>query len=316
MAIDADMKTGVRNELPFNDRYAAGVDVGGSHVCCSVVDLQTVSIVEGSTVRRDVNNRAPASEVLAVWSDAVRRSVALARVQGGAAGFAIPGPFDYRRGVSTISGVDKFEGIFGLDVATSLRSRLRGGSDNGEIERFGFVNDASAFALGESMGGAARGATNAVVLTLGTGFGSGFVSRGRLVSEGERVPPNGWVYCLPFEGGIADDAFSTRWFCRRYRELTGQQLPGAREIAARADDTPEALLVFEEYGRRLAQFVAPVAGRFGADVIVLGGNIARAFALFAPAMNDTLAGLGCHTPVRPSTLGDLAAVTGAATLFL
>ena len=302
----------------MKERYAVGVDVGGSHVSCSVVDLQKISIVAGSTVRCDVDNSAPASEILSAWSEAIRQSVALSGVCTTSAGFAFPGPFDYRKGVSTIRGVEKFENIFGLDVASSLRSRLHGvgGGNGANIEHLAFVNDAAAFALGESMGGAARGAENTMVLTLGTGFGSGFVSRGRLICSGDRVPPNGWVYCLPFEGGIADDAFSTRWFRRRYAELTGENLPGAKEIADRANDTPAAGCVFEEYGRRLASFVAPIAERFDAGIIVLGGNISLAFPLFSPAMNDTLTRLGCTVPVKPSTLRDSAAVTGAATLFL
>lgn len=296
----------------MNDRYAVGVDVGGSHVCCSVVDLQTASIVDGSTVHREIDNKDTASNMLSAWSGAVCRSIELSGVRPFAAGFAFPGPFDYLNGVSAIAGVNKFENIFGLDAACSLRSRLR----KEGIGRIGFLNDASAFALGESMGGAARGAENVIVLTLGTGFGSGFVSCGKLVTSGGRVPDNGWVYCLPFEGGIADDAFSTRWFCKRYEELTGETVAGAKEIAERAEQVPEAKAVFEEYGRRLGTFAAPLAAKFGADAIVLGGNISRAFPLFSPSLHETLAHLGCRTEVKPSALRDRAAMTGAATLFI
>lgn len=293
-------------------KYALGADVGGSHICCAVVNLQTRCIVDGSTVQSAVDNKASASQILSVWSDAMCQSVSRAGVRVTAAGVAIPGPFDYPRGISTIAGVDKFENIFGLDVASSLRSRLRGEG----VERFAFVNDAAAFALGECHAGAAREARNTIVLTLGTGFGSGFVSDGRIVESGERVPASGWVYCLPFEGGIADDAFSTRWFRRRYCELTGQRVSGAKEIADSVDETPQARAIFEEYGHRLAQFIAPLAARFEADTLVLGGNISLAFGLFAPAMNDTLRVLGCHVAVKPSTLRDTAAITGAASLFL
>jgi len=290
--------------------YAVGVDVGGSHVGCAVVDLRTMSIVEGSTVECAVDSAAPASRLLAVWSDAVRRSIELSGVRPASAGFAFPGPFDYRRGVSMIEGVGKFERIFGLDVAASLGSRLP------DIGRFGFVNDASAFALGESSGGAARGVRNVVALTLGTGFGSGFVSDGAIVTDTERVPPNGWVYCLPFEGGIADDAFSTRWFVGRWAAMTGETVRGAKEIAERFGSDPAARALFEEYGRRLGEFTAPVCRRFGGEAIVLGGNIARAFDLFAPSMRRALDAAGVRVRVEPSALWERAAITGAATIFV
>lgn len=294
----------------MGDRYSVGVDVGGSHVSCAVVDLRTASIVEGSMVNREVDSSRAASEMLSAWGDAVRRSVELSGVRPRRAGFAFPGPFDYRLGVSMIAGVGKFERIFGLDVAASLGPRLR----ECGIERSGFVNDAAAFALGESVGGAARGVDRVVALTLGTGFGSGFVSGGRLVVDGASVPPDGWVYRLPFEGGIADDAFSTRWLCGRYAALTGGTVTGAREIAERAEADPAARRVFEEYGRRLGGFVAPICRRFGGGAIVVGGNISRAFHLFAEAMNAALARAGVEVEVRRSTLRAAAAITGAAML--
>lgn len=113
-----------------------------------------------------------------------------------------------------------------------------------------------------------------MALTLGTGFGSGFVAAGRLLTDAPEVPVHGWVYHLPFEGGIADDAFSTRWFCRRYRALTGREVTGVKEIADRAGTEKEARRLFDEYGRRLGEFILPVFDRFRGDVLVLGGNIA------------------------------------------
>lgn len=66
-------------------------------------------------------------------------------------GFAFPGPFDYEHGVSLIRGVNKFERIYGLDISESLFPLLR----RSGAEEFRYVNDASAFALGECLGGAA-----------------------------------------------------------------------------------------------------------------------------------------------------------------
>ncbi|MFQ7503556.1 MAG: ROK family protein [Alistipes finegoldii] len=86
----------------------------------------------------------------------------------------------------------KFERIYGLDISESLFPLLlRSGA-----EEFRYVNDASAFALGECLGGAACDARRVVALTLGTGVGSGFVSDRKLVTSGdEGLPTAGSTAC-------------------------------------------------------------------------------------------------------------------------
>lgn len=295
-----------------NNRYAIGADIGGSHICSAVVDLAQGTICS-EPVDTPVNSEAGATEILNAWVRNIERSLALAPGGGDSIlgiGFAFPGPFDYVRGISLIRGVRKFDRIYGLDVAKSLRARL-------DLEsEFRFVNDASAFALGECLGGAARGDDRVVSLTLGTGVGSGFVENCRLVESGEQVPANGWVYCLPFEEGIVDDAFSTRWFRHRWMELTGRQAEGVRDIAASYDTDPAARRLFDEYGSRLAYFAGPVLERFETRTLLLGGNIARAYPLFGPAMKERFSADGRTVEIRISSLMDRAAMIGAASLFL
>lgn len=292
-----------------NVRYAVGADIGGSHICSAVVDLRDGRLCTEVT-DTPVDSGAAASEILDAWAENLRRTFALAPEGVGCVGFALPGPFDYARGISLIRGVRKFDGIYGLRVAPSLQARLERACS------FRFVNDASAFALGECLGGAARDAERVVALTLGTGVGSGFVENRRLVETGDRVPANGWVYCLPFEEGIVDDAFSTRWFRSRWHALTGEDADGAREIACRYDTDPAARQLFDEYGTRLARFAGPVLDRFGADTLLLGGNIARACTLFGPALRERFEADGRQIEICVSELMDRAALIGAASLFL
>ncbi|WP_300904908.1 ROK family protein [uncultured Alistipes sp.] len=299
---------------PDNTRFAAGVDIGGSHVSSTVVDLLTGELMS-SPLSTPVDCTAPATEILDAWARNIRQTVATSALPVGQVGMAFPGPFDYERGISLIDGVQKFDRIWGLDVAASLRDRLTG-CGCGPL-RLRFVNDAAAFALGECLGGATRDAERVVALTLGTGVGSGFVADRRLVERGDTVPAHGWVYHLPFEDGIADDAFSTRWFRRRWHYLTGETIDGARDAARRAEEgDTTARRLFEEYGTRLGAFAAPLVERFGGRTLLLGGNIARAWELFGPALEERLAVAGCRAEVRRSALLDRAAMIGAASLFL
>ena len=254
-----------------HNRYALGVDIGGSHVCSAVVDLATGQLC-GEPHTDKVDAAAGARTIAGAWAANIRRTAAasgIGRIR--CAGFAFPGPFDYERGISLIRGVRKFERIYGLDVAATLYPLLR----ECGTEEFRYVNDAAAFALGECLGGVADDAERVVALTLGTGVGSGFVAGRRLVTSGDEVPANGWVYCLPFEGGIVDEAFSTRWV-----------------------------------------FAAPVAERFRADMLVLGGNISRAYPLFGPAMERRLEADGHRIRIGLPARPDHAALIGAASLFI
>ncbi len=290
-------------------KYAVGVDIGGSHVCAAVVDLSGAGICS-EIVHADVDSRADADSILGIWADVLKRVVAGFEGEIEGIGMAFPGPFDYKNGVSLIKGVDKYESLFGMNMGDELKKRI------GFEPAFRYVNDASAFALGECLCGAARDARKTVALTLGTGVGSGFVDGLRLVEDGETVPENGWVYCLPFEGGIVDEAFSTRWFRRRWKELSGAEVSGAREIAEVYDTDPLSRHLFDEYGSRLASFAGPMMAKFGADTLVLGGNIARANGLFGPSMEKRFAEDGYDVKVRISSLMDHAAMIGAASLFV
>lgn len=296
------------SENPAN--YAIGVDVGGSHLSSAVVDLQTARVLTPVEVT-PVNSKASAMEIIEAWQTNILSTLDIFPIGVAGIGLAIPGPFDYPNGVSLIHGVSKYEQIFGLDVRNTLPSFIAGIPTG----NFRFVNDASAFVLGECFGGSAKGCERVVALTLGTGVGSGFVASGQLIIKGDEVPWNGWVYHLPFENGIADEAFSTRWFIRRWKEISGETVEGVKEIADLCPTDERARELFDSYGRRLAEFALPLLRKFRSNTLLLGGNIAKAHIHFGNSLETQLALSGYPVSVKLSSLSDKAALVGAASLF-
>jgi len=289
-----------------------GVDIGGSHITCALIDLEKKEIIRETLTEVAVDNKGEAHEIIETWSEAIRRSmrnIDPAQVKG--IGFAMPGPFDYVNGICLIKGIPKYEKLYGVNVGEEIIKTLGLRADQ-EVR---FMNDAFSFAVGESIAGQSKGSTKSMAITLGTGFGSAFIENNVPVVTGNSVPQLGYVYHIKYKDGIADDYFSTRWFLRSYRELTGKDADGVKSIASEAVRQENVREIFTEFGTSLGEFLAPVLNRFGATVLVIGGNISRAFDLFGPCLEAALRKNNCSSEAYVSMLKEDAALLGSAFLL-
>lgn len=296
----------------MNQKYAVGSDIGGSHITCALIDLEHQMILPESRVTYPVDNKASSEEILGVWSEAIGEAILgidLGDLAG--IGFAMPGPFDYVNGIALFRLVDKFEALYNVNVTEGIRKKL------GLSPRlpFRYMNDASAFAVGEAWLGVSADSKKSVAITLGTGFGSAFIDNGVPVVDREDTPKMGCVWHLPVQQGIADDYFSTRWYTKKYEELTGKSASGVKEIAEEARQTPEIAALFTEFGGNIGLFLGEWLNRFQAEVLVIGGNMAGASDLFMPAFGTSLEKLNCQTRIAWSELKEDAALIGSARLL-
>jgi len=291
---------------------AIGADIGGSHISCAAINILTGKILRETYTGRAVNNQAQASEIISVWSDAL--SEVLSKVPPDTVkgiGFAMPGPFDYVKGISYIKGVAKYENLYGFNISDAISSSL--GVHEGFIIRF--MNDASSFAVGEAWAGSATKADRSLSITFGTGFGSAFISNRIPIVDGPEVPKLGCVYHLPYKDGIADDYFSTRWFTGRYKSISGNEVSGVKELAGLASSDKQVLDLFTEFGYNAALFLAPWLKKFRAEILVIGGNISFAYNLFGKVFESRLRKENCNCKVALSALKEDAALMGSAYLL-
>lgn len=292
---------------------AIGVDVGGSHVSCAAFDWKNQNYLTDTFAENDLDNHAPADVIIESWGKTIAKTIQLAGIEKLAGiGFAMPGPFDYENGIPRFEGVNnKYENIYGLDVPKALRSYLKL-PDDFPIR---FMNDATAFAIGEDWVGQAANSQKTLAITLGTGFGSAFLENSLPVTSGNSVPNQGCLWHLPFESVLADDYFSTRGLITRYKQATGKTVSGAKEVAEAALVEPEAMAIFDDFGRKLVDLLAPWFVKFEVEVFVIGGNIANAFSLFQPALNQALKERKLTVRVEISELKETAAIIGSARLI-
>lgn len=291
---------------------AIGTDIGGSHISCAAIDLVSGSIMRETLIQREVNNEAQASIIISVWAEALSSVIELFdinKIKG--IGFAMPGPFDYVNGISMIRGVAKYENLYGFNISDAISSSL----DVPDDFLIRFMNDASSFAVGEAWTGSAKETDRSLSITLGTGFGSAFISDRIPIVDGPLVPKLGCVYHLPYKEGIADDYFSTRGLVGRYKELSGKELEGVRDLAEIADKEKIASDLFMEFGDNLGLFLAPWLNGFSAEILVIGGNISHAFNHFGESLKNRLIKKKCKCAVELSELKEDAALIGSAYLL-
>lgn len=296
----------------MNKNIAIGSDIGGSHITCAAVDLVSGKIIRETLTERAVNNQAQAGEIIAVWVEALRGAMAKvppAEIKG--IGFAMPGPFDYVKGISYIKGVAKYENLYGFDITEAISKSLNVSEDF----LIRYMNDASAFAVGEAWAGSASKADRSLSITLGTGFGSAFISNRIPIVDGPEVPRLGCIYHIPYNDGIADDYFSTRGLLGRYKKQTGKELEGVKELAALISSDKVVAELFTDFGNKLALFLTPYLLKFRAEILVIGGNISHAYSLFGDVFENRLKKENCDCEVALSKLKEDAALLGSAYLL-
>lgn len=183
-------------------------------------------------------------------------------------------------------------------------------------------SDARCAALAESRLGAARGLDDFVYVSLGTGLSSAVVWRGVPLTgrRGEAIALGELEVSARVDAdwdGNLEAYCSGAGLARRYARRTGKTVPGAEEVARRAqagDGAAQAILATA--GGALGHALASVVALLDPHAIVLGGGLGTAGGLLR---DELLAGYAACTARRPGAplvltaqLGRRAGIVGAA----
>jgi len=296
------------NKLKTQKTIVLGVDVGGSHISCAAVDMDSGELISETKVDQKIDPFAERETILKLWVRTLKKG--LERIpldQFGGIGIALPGPFDYGQGICLMKGVGKYESLYGVNVKEFLQGELGPYGDFLII----FENDASCFALGEHWQGAAKKRKRVLGITLGTGMGSTFLKDGAIQKKGTGVPRYGFLYYLPWCETTADDYFSSRGLIGRAAEICRNEFSGVKEMAELAGSDAGLQKLFAEFGEELADFLAACLKEVKADILVLGGNITRAWPWFGFSLEEELMSNEVICRVEVSQLWDDAAIYGA-----
>lgn len=265
-----------------------GIDIGGSHISSAAVNSNDFKIIPGTYFSGSVDSKSSKEVIIERWAEIINQTIQVihetlivsASETIGIA-FSMPGPFQYQTGIAMFEGNDKYESLYKVSVSDELLKYL-----NTKDVSFRFLNDASCFGVGGALKQqSSAGNEKVIAITLGTGFGAAFLDNKIPITQGEKVPHNGCLWDKPFKDSIADNYFSTRWFLNEYEIVTGQKLTdGVKEIA-RIENYSTAK-IFGDFANNLSDFLAPFIVNFDADLLVIGGNIAKSNHLFLPKLEE------------------------------
>ena len=160
-------------------------------------------------------------------------------------------------------------------------------------------NDAAAAALAEGQWGAGKGSKNFMVLTLGTGLGTGIVANGALVRAGRKLHPEAGhlivkagdvsAPCGCGNLGCAEAYLSGKNFGLRFAHAHPGATSDAKQISdAAREGNASALKHFDEYSDILATTIHNYVVLYSPERVVVTGSFALASDLFLQKTSEKL----------------------------
>ena len=282
----------------MNSQLVVGIDVGGQTTKIGVVDIQGTVLAQ-TVIRTDTYSEV--TPYIAELAGAVNKIIKEAGAEGKIRGIGVGAPNgNYYTG--TIENAPNLSwGRERVEFAKLLSEALGG-------LPVSLTNDANAAAVGEMTYGAARGMKNFIMITLGTGVGSGIVINGDVVYghdgfAGElghttAVRNNGRA-CNCGKTGCLEayaSAMGVARTAREWLELTDEPslLRNVDNISSKDvyDAAKEgdklALKIFEFTGKILGRSFADFIAFSAPEAIVLFGGLARAKEFLLEPMQDAM----------------------------
>ncbi len=314
--------------------YRLGIDLGGTNIVAGVVD-EDYKIISKASCKTAVPR--PESEICDSMAEVAKKAIEKAKLTMediDSIGIGVPGAVNPKTGVIEYSANLFFHN---WEVVEMMEERLG--------KKVRIENDANAAALGEYLAGSAKGAKNAVAITLGTGVGGGIIINGKIYSGSNFAGAELGHMVIVKDG--KECACGRRGCWETYASATGlinltkqkilseklefsymlklcdgdiNKVSGRTAFDAMRDGDPTAKAVVEEYISYLSCGLVNIINIFQPDVLCIGGGISNEGEnLLAPVRayiererytkhNDK------QTLVCTCTLGNDAGIIGAAYL--
>lgn len=308
--------------------YCFGIDVGGTSVKCGLFHTDGTLVEKWEIPTRTENNGQNILPDVAETINAklAEKNIDKADVEG--VGIGIPGPINSRG--EAACAVNLYWGF--TPVAQIL------GDLTGLKAQAG--NDANVAALGEAWKGAAAGAQNIIMITLGTGVGGGIIINGKILA-GSHGAGGEIGHALVVRGEEEKCNCGNHGCLEQYASATGIVRVAGRVLAASEDDSTlrelqnitakdvldafkagdaVAVRIMEYVGDLLGGAIAGFTTVVDPEAIVIGGGVSKAGQPLIDCIEkyyQRYAFSSCkEAPIVLATLGNDAGIYGAAKMVL
>lgn len=264
-------------------------DIGGTFIKSGVMN-RTGEMFPHSMFIVEVDSNGTRDQIIASFERAVDRGMEYLcdnSLDIDGIGIAIPGPFDYRKGISLMT--HKFKAIYGMDLTETLYN-LTGISRNVPIV---FMHDVNTALEGELWVGNAREYPTSALITLGTGLGFAF-SREGVVQRSALGSPLITIFKTPYGNGILEDYVSKRGFMHAYGELAGivRENMTVEQIGKQADEgDPASIRTFETVAGIIAEATKNILYEQRIECLLFGGQISKSYGHMEKKLREGLSGL-------------------------
>ena len=269
----------------MNIKHYIGIDIGGTSTTVGLVS-KAGKIVDRSIILIQDYASGPIEPFLDAMADAITELSEKHQVEISGIGIGAPNGNFYR---GTIEYAPNMPWKDVHEVAPYLENKLG--------IRSVLTNDANAAAIGEKQFGVAKDFDDFILITLGTGLGSGIVAGGNVIYghdgfAGELghaiVVPDG-RNCTCGRKGCLEAYVSIRGLLETYHELADDKVNTPQDIAAKVKaGDPNAIETFRKTGEWLGLKLADAATYTSPEAIIFFGGIAQSSDLFFPALKETL----------------------------
>lgn len=270
--------------MVVNMKHYLGIDIGGTNISAGVVD-ESCAMLSKEKVK--TLNERPYSDVL---SDIIKAANAAVHAAGitfdevECVGVGCPGTCNRETGCVEYANNLHWENV---PLAADLEKALG--------KRTYFDNDANVAAYGEYLAGAAKGAKNAVVITLGTGVGAGIIINGEIYSGSNFAGAEIGHTVIVFDGaqcscgrkGCFEAYSSATGLIRMTKEAVVRNPSSLIKELAEADGKYSARTAFnaaklhdetgieivDSYIKHLACGIANTINVFQPDILCIGGGV-------------------------------------------
>lgn len=293
--------TMLRTTIPPKPVYHIGIDLGGTAVKVGIVDACNRIVGRSQVPTRAERGWMKVVETMVQAVEDALADADLMLVDCDAVGVSCPGTIDVESGLVEYS---NNLGWSHVPLASVLEKKL--------YLPVRIENDANCAAMGEVVAGAARGCSDAVLLTLGTGVGSGIIIGGHIFEGGgpggaelghTMLHRNGELCTCGRRGCLEAYASATALIREARKAVTkhpssklaaltdgkSEQMDGRIPFEAAKQQDEAACAVVEDYISHLADGIVDAVNLFRPQMVLLGGGISKQGSFLTDPLREKVA---------------------------